>query len=176
MKEPYHIHARYNRQNNKTIYTILDALPNEEREKERGSYYSSLSGLYRHILGGTSYFLSLFKDALPNNAGVQKAVAPALGQAIPEGPLSAAQWKALEGQGDRADTALVDFVSALKDEDFQAPVKVEWYGGNPASTPLYFMLEQLHSHNTHHRGQISQILDELKIDNDYSGIDIALLP
>jgi uncharacterized damage-inducible protein DinB len=38
------------------------------------------------------------------------------------------------------------------------------------------MLYNLTAHGTHHRGQISQILDELKIDNDYSGINVQFLP
>jgi uncharacterized damage-inducible protein DinB len=38
------------------------------------------------------------------------------------------------------------------------------------------MLQQIVVHGTHHRGQISQILDSLKIDNDYSGINVRFLP
>jgi uncharacterized damage-inducible protein DinB len=37
------------------------------------------------------------------------------------------------------------------------------------------MLEQHVAHNTHHRGQISQILDSLKIENDFSGINVKFL-
>jgi uncharacterized damage-inducible protein DinB len=38
------------------------------------------------------------------------------------------------------------------------------------------MFSQLIAHGTHHRGQISQVLDELGIDNNYSGINVAFLP
>jgi len=61
---------------------------------------------------------------------------------------------------------------ALSEADLKLPVKLDWYGGNPDSVPLSFLLSQLLVHNTHHRGQISQVLDELKIDNDFSGIGI----
>jgi uncharacterized damage-inducible protein DinB len=54
-------------------------------------------------------------------------------------------------------------------------VKLDWYKGKPATVPLSVMLQQLVTHNLHHRGQISQILDSLKIDNDYSGINIKFL-
>jgi uncharacterized damage-inducible protein DinB len=37
------------------------------------------------------------------------------------------------------------------------------------------MLHNLSAHGTHHRGQISQILDELKIDNDYSGLNVQFV-
>jgi uncharacterized damage-inducible protein DinB len=64
---------------------------------------------------------------------------------------------------------------ALSESDPGLPVKVDWFGGNPGSVPLSFMLSQLVVHNTHHRGQISQILDSLKIDNDSSGISVLFL-
>jgi len=58
------------------------------------------------------------------------------------------------------------------ESDLKLPVKLDWYAGNPDSVPLSFLLSQLLVHNTHHRGQISQVLYELKIDNDFSGIGI----
>jgi uncharacterized damage-inducible protein DinB len=176
MKDIFLINAKYNREANKTVLAILDKLSNEDREKERGSYYGSLSGLVRHILGGTSFFLGMFKTALPGNAAALKALAPLEGLSVPEGPLTEAQWKGLAAAFEAADGAFINLVAALSDEDFKAPVKVDWYGGKPASAPLYFMLQYFIAHGTHHRGQASQILDELKIDNDYSGINIAFLP
>jgi uncharacterized damage-inducible protein DinB len=48
-----------------------------------------------------------------------------------------------------------------------------WFSG--AQVPLSSVLQAVAAHNTHHRGQVSQILDSLKIDNDWSGIDAAFL-
>ena len=175
MKKLFVTFAKYNEEANRTILSIADKLSNDEREKERGSYYGSLSGLVRHVLGGTLFLGGMAKAAVPGNAAAQKAFAPAEGIAIPEGTLSETQWKSLAGLFATVDTAFARFVSALSDGDLQAPVKLEWYGGNPASVPLYFMLQQLTVHGTHHRGQISQIFDELKIDNNYSGINVQFL-
>ena len=169
------MYAKYNQAGNKSIYGILSGMPNEEREKDRGSYYGSLSGLLRHILGGTGYFLGMFKTALPGNAAALKAAA-SLPPMPPKGPLSEAQWKELGGALEAADAAYVGMAEALSEADLRLPVKIDWYGGSPDSVPLSFLLSQLAVHNTHHRGQISQILDSLKIDNDYSGIDLAFLP
>jgi uncharacterized damage-inducible protein DinB len=158
--------------------SILDKLSNDEREKDRGSYYGSLSALARHTLDVVPFFLNMFRDTVAGNAGAVKAIASLDGlAAIPEkDPLTEVQWKQLKANFQVADEAYVQFITALNDADLQAPVKIGWYGGNPASVPLSFMLSQFIAHNTHHRGQISQILDELKIDNDYSGIDVAFLP
>jgi uncharacterized damage-inducible protein DinB len=42
--------------------------------------------------------------------------------------------------------------------------------------PAFFLLNNLVAHGTHHRGQVSQILDELKIENDYSDVNVTFLP
>lgn len=173
MKEFFLIFARYNRESNQAIVSILKELSLEEREKDRGSFYKSLSGLLAHILGGTKFFLGTLKAAVPHNAGAVHALSQIDRIVIPEGRLSEAQWKQLEDDLAAADDALVNFTAALTDADLKAPVK--WFGGNPASVPLSFMLQQLTAHGTHHRGQISQILDALNIANDYSGINIACL-
>ena len=175
MKEIFIGFAKQNEEANNRMFSILDKLSNEEREKNRGSFYGSLSSLARHVLGGTVYFCSMFKTAVPGNTAALNALSPLAGLAIPEGELNEAQWKSLEAVFAAADSALVRFTAALQDNDFRAPLAVEWYKGNPPSVPLYFMLQQLVSHGIHHRGQISQILDELKIDNDYSGINVEFL-
>jgi uncharacterized damage-inducible protein DinB len=168
--------AKYNQAGNKTIFDILDKMGNEEREKERGSFYGSLSGLYRHLAGGTRFFLGLYKTALAGNAAAVKAISAIESlPEIPKGALTEAQWKELGNATVKIDEAYINMAQALSDSDVALPIKIEWYGGNPASVPLSFMLSQLLVHNTHHRGQISQILDSLKIDNDFSGINAAFI-
>jgi uncharacterized damage-inducible protein DinB len=175
MKDVFLIWAKYNREANKKVYSLLSTLSNEDREKDRGSYYGSLSSLFRHILGGTGFFLGMFKGALPDRGVVQEALASLEGISVPKDTLSEAQWEALGAARENLDKLLLDFIGLLGDSDFQAPVKLGWYGGNPDSVPLHFLLHNLSAHGTHHRGQISQILDELKIDNDYSGINVQFL-
>jgi uncharacterized damage-inducible protein DinB len=170
------MYAKYNQEGNKTIYGLLGKMSNDEREKDRGSFYGSLSGLFRHIFGGTRFFLGMYKNTLSGNAAAVKFISGIENlPKIPEGPLSEAQWKELEAATAAIDAAYVGMAEALKESDLSLPLKIEWYGGNPASVPLSFMLSQLVVHNTHHRGQISQVLDSLKIENDYSGINVSFL-
>ena len=170
------MYAKYNQAANKAILDLLNNLSHDDREKDRGSFYGSLSGLFRHVLGSTRFFLGIYKTALSGNAAALKAISAieTLPQ-IPEEALSEAQWKELESAVTVIDTAYIAMAEALHGSDLGLPVKIEWYGGNPASVPLSFMLSQLVVHNTHHRGQISQILDSLVIANDYSGIDVSFL-
>jgi len=170
------IYAKYNQEGNKTIFGLLNKMTNDEREKNRDSFYGSLSGLFRHLIGGTQFFLGMYKTALGSNAQALKAISSIENlPKQPEGALNEKQWKEVEAAVTAVDKAYVEMTEALSESDLALPVKIEWYGGNPASVPLSFMLSQLVVHNTHHRGQISQILDSLKIDNDYSGINVAFL-
>jgi len=170
------IYAKYNQESNKAIFGLLNKMNNDDREKNRDSFYGSLSGLFRHIIGGTQFFLGIYKAALGSNASALKALSTIENlPKQPEGTLSEVQWKELEAAVIAVDKAYVAMSETLTESDFSLPVKIEWYGGNPASVPLSFMLSQLVVHNTHHRGQISQILDSLKIDNDYSGINVKFL-
>jgi uncharacterized damage-inducible protein DinB len=172
----YLIFAKQNAEANGKIVAILDKLSNDEREKDRGSFYGSLSSLVRHVLGGTCFFSTLFAKPLAGNAAAQKALAAiAAVPYAPEGALSEAQWKDVAAGINAADRGYVALIETLRDGDLDAPLELDWYGGKPAAVPLAFMLQQHVAHNIHHRGQISQILDELKIDNDYSGINVAFL-
>ena len=175
MKQIFLTFAKYNQEANKTIAGILGKLSNNDREKDRKSYYKSLSELFRHNTGATVFFLFMMKEAVPDNTEAHKALAPLAKIQVLKGKLNEEQWKKTLVFSKIADKALVDFINTLEDKDFQAPVKIEWYKGKPPSTPLWFMMEQHVAHNTHHRGQISQILDSLKIDNDFSGINVKLI-
>ncbi|MHC6203549.1 DinB family protein [Breznakiellaceae bacterium SP9] len=170
MKDQFLIIAKYNQTANVAALDILDKLSNDEREKDRGSYYGSLSGLARHIVGGTLFFQSIFKGALGANQEAVKAIASAEGYTVPEGALDAVKWSALRAASVKADAAFVQLVSVLSEADLSTTVPVNFYKGNPAAVPLWFLFQNLTVHNTHHRGQLSQILDSLKISNDYSGI------
>ncbi|MDR2521061.1 MAG: damage-inducible protein DinB [Spirochaetaceae bacterium] len=176
MKEIFVLFAKQNADANEKILSILNAMPNDEREAARGSYYSSLSGLVRHILGGTIFLSGLFGKALAGNSEASKALACIASVAQPpDGVLSEAQWKDLSHALPALDKAYLALVETLREEELAASMEVTLFGGKPMNVPVSFMFQQLVAHNIHHRGQISQILDSLKIDNNYSGISPAFL-
>jgi uncharacterized damage-inducible protein DinB len=168
------INAKFNQEADKAVYTLLSGLSNEEREKDRGNYFHSLSGIALHVLGGALSFHGLFRSALGDIPAAKALSYPAI--TLPKEGATEADWKQAGSYFDVVDEATVQFASALRDTDLERPIKVDWFGGNPASAPLYFMFNHFITHGTHHRGEISQILDSLHIENDYSGVNIAFLP
>lgn len=167
------MYARSTKQTNATVLALLDGLSNEAREADSKGYYKSLSGTARHLLDGTLYFHGLFRASFPAAA---KALKVAEGLSVPEGALTSAQWAGVKASMALADQATVELFQALGEGDCSHPVALDWYGGKPATVPLYFLAHQHFEHGTHHRGQISQVLDELGIEHDFCGISLECLP
>jgi uncharacterized damage-inducible protein DinB len=170
MKKNYLILAKYNGEANRQVFALLDKLSHDEREKERETYYGSLSKLFRHAMMTNVFFARMFRPVLTGKTVALEAATTLENIAVPQGTLSADQWKVLGEALDISDKCLITLISALDDADFSLPVPTKLYKGNPAAVPFSFLLNSLVIHATHHRGQLSQLLDELKIDNNYSGI------
>lgn len=171
MKDVMLMYARDTKRANAEVLALLDGLSVEERNENRKSYYKSLSGLMSHVSGATCYFLGMFRPAFPASATALKA---AEGLSIAEAEaLNASQWEGLKKATAVADQVTIDFVASLSDADFSREIPLNWYEGKPATVPLHFLLAQSFTHGTHHRGQISQILDAMGIEHDFSGISPA---
>jgi uncharacterized damage-inducible protein DinB len=175
VKDVFLTYAKYHKEADKAVLAILSKLSIGDLEKDRGSYYGSLFGLAKHILEGSLYLQGLLKAALSHNTAALKILASLEGISIPKDTLTEAQWKKVVAAFDVVDDAFISLVASLTDTDLKVPVKVPWYGGKPDAVPLSFLLQSFVVHGTHHRGHISQILDELKIDHDFSGLKADLL-
>jgi len=67
------------------------------------------------------------------------------------------------------DTAMIDFVTLITEEELDKSIPVTSFNG-VENQFVWFILIQCFTHATHHRGEISQILDEMGIENDFSGL------
>jgi len=175
MKEILLMYARYTQRANASVLGLLDGLSAEARNVDRKSYYKSLSGLAAHAFGGLTYFHGMFRVAAPAAAAALRATE---GLSCPEGEkLDAAQWAELNRAVTIADQATIDFIEAASEKDLSALVKVPWLmKERPEGVPICFLLHSIYVHGTHHRGQISQVLDEMGIEHDFSGLDVEFLP
>jgi len=174
MKPVLLMYARYAKRANESAFSLLDGVSNEALNEDRKSYYGSLAGLAAHIVGATLYFHSLYRASSPAVAAALKATE---GLKTPhDKEVSPAEWLELRRIGKSADQATIDMIQALDDGALNTPVRLDWYGGDPDAVPLGFLAHQLFVHGTHHRGQLSQILDSMGIEHDYSGIDLEYMP
>jgi|GEM_PF-513728 len=177
MKDILLMYARYTQRANASVFALLNGLSIQDLNEDRGSYYKSLSGLACHTVGGTSYFHGLFRGAIKSSSTAFEALKATEDLSCPDSAeLTEEQWVELKGFIAIADQTTVDFIRVASASELSASVKIDWYGGKPESVPLNFLLHSSFVHGTHHRGQISQVLDSMGIEHDFSGLDAEFIP
>jgi uncharacterized damage-inducible protein DinB len=172
MKSLLLMYARYSKRADESVAALLESLDQQTLNQPGKAYHGSLIGLYRHIAEGVAYFQGLIRASVPQAVQILRAGPE---QQLGEGPLNVEGMKALTASLSRANQAVVDFLTALSETELSLPVDLDWYPDRK-SVPLHFILNQLFVHGIHHRGQISQLMDELKVEHDFSGIDLEYLP
>jgi uncharacterized damage-inducible protein DinB len=174
MKDLLLMYAKYAQRVNASVIALLDGLSEEARNEGRKSYYKSLSGLACHTFGVAPFFHGILRKAVPEASSALQATE---GLKATKGDcLSAEQWPELKKVAAVADQATVDFIAGLDESDFVRPIKIAWFGGNPDAVPLHYLLSTSFMHGIHHCGQISQVLDEMGIEHNFSGLDVGFLP
>ncbi len=160
--------AAYNRIANEALVELLAPLPRAELAKPRGSYFGSIQGLLDHVFMCDVNWLRRFRLLCPADEPLGR---PRL---APPG----ADWVRLgfedfdEYRRERAvlDGIIVDWAALI---DLGRLGEVLAYADSRGDPKRYYFgeaLDHFFNHQTHHRGQVSQLLDEMRIDNDYSDL------
>ena len=139
--------ARYNRWQNRSLYTAADTLSPEERRKDRGAFFASIEGTLNHLLWGDGVWMHRF-------AGTPK---PAGG--IAESTRRLPEWDMLKRERVAVDEAIVIWSDGVSEEWLAGDMT--WYSGaagREVSKPNAFLVAHLFNHQTHHRGQVHAML------------------
>lgn len=139
--------ARYNRWQNRSIYTAADTLTPEERGKDRGAFFKSIEGTLNHLLWGDSTWLHRFAGTPKPEGG------------IPQSVLRISEWDMLKTERAAVDEAIVIWSDGISDDWLAGDMT--WYSGavgREVSKPYWFLVAHFFNHQTHHRGQVHAML------------------
>jgi uncharacterized damage-inducible protein DinB len=142
--------AGYNRWMNEKLYTLCAQLPDEERKRDRKAFFRSIHGTLNHLLltdrgwlgrfNGNPWTFSSLDQEIYNN------------------------FEELCSERDRTDREIEDFVAALSPERLAQDFTYQNYAGTKFTHPLGPALVHLFNHQTHHRGQLTTLINQLGID------------
>jgi uncharacterized damage-inducible protein DinB len=160
--------ARYNAAANGHLAKLLSALPPGEFEKPRLSYFGSMQGLFAHILVCDINWLRRFRSLFPESAALgHERLAPAgfawTDYAFPD-------FADLRRSREVVDRIFVDWIAGADMGRFGEVLAYTDSRGKPMRYYLCDAADHVFNHQTHHRGQISQILDELGVAHDFSNL------
>jgi uncharacterized damage-inducible protein DinB len=167
--------ARYNGAANQALVGFLDKLPPAELSKPRGSYFSSIQGILDHVIMCDINWLRRFRELFPKAEPLNRPRLSPPGHAwtVFEFP----EYSEFRIERVKVDAIFADFVEAADSSRFG---EVLTYSDSHGIARRYYFrdaFDHVFNHQTHHRGQISQILDELGVEHDFSNlIGIAEAP
>lgn len=168
MKEILVLFAEYNRGANRQLYSIAEKHL-EVVDKPARSYFDSALGLLNHILVSDLGWLIAYRDSnldLPTlKSEVLEFEHPGWRKNLFD------DFGKLNEHRTAIDDLFVDFVRETSEALFEGNIEVTRKGkSKPRIFPFGKLLIHLFNHQTHHRGAISQVLDEAEVENDYSNI------
>jgi len=156
--------ARYNAWQNSQLKDIVQAMSEDELNKDRGAFFHSVFGTLNHILWGDTMWMSRWCSDVP----------------APEGGISdSATFTQTAGVWDaerfRLDGRIRIWAQTLSNMDLHD--RISWYSGatqQDVSKSMGTCVAHMFNHQTHHRGQISQMLNAAGIAPPVS--DLVFMP
>nr|TFG54556.1 MAG: damage-inducible protein DinB [Hyphomicrobiales bacterium] len=141
--------ARYNRWQNENLYSVANALTEEERLRERSAFFGSIHKTLNHILWGDRMWMSRFADMPRPEGGIKGSTA------------LYDDWDALCAKRIEMDAAIIDWADHL-DADWIAG-ELSWISGvtqREMTHPKWMLVAHMFNHQTHHRGQVHCMLTQ----------------
>ena len=149
MKDAYvDTFARYNAWANERLYDACARLGDAEYRAPRRSFFGSIHATLNHILVGDRLWMSRIEGP---------PLAYALNQILHE------DFAALREARRAQDEALFSLVGNLPAERLDQPLAYANTKGTRFETPLRLVLGHIFNHQTHHRGQVHDMLSQTAV-------------
>jgi len=167
--------ARYNKAANESLVGHISSLPAAELGKPRGSHFGSIQGLLDHVIMCDINWLRRFRELFGADEALNRPRLEPAGH----------EWTSVEFPvfeeyvcaRTLVDAIFVDWIGAADCSRFGEVLVYLDSNGLPRRYYFREALDHVFNHQTHHRGQVSQILDELGVIHDYSNLlDAAAKP
>jgi uncharacterized damage-inducible protein DinB len=168
MKKMINLFADYNVLTNADMLKILDTLPPEKISENVGLYYDSILGVLNHLLVGDIIWIRYFADQFPEAAPVKPSI-----PVIDLKDWKEIFWKNLEDYKTVRfpfDVLIKKIFELIGEDQYERELSRKNYKGEENRIIAWNSFLHLFNHHAHHRGQIAAILDQWKIENDFSNL------
>ncbi len=139
--------ARYNRWANEELYRVVAAMSADDIRRDVGAFFGSIHATLNHILlGDRIWFTRLDGETYPVTG---------LDMILYEDFAELGAARAAE------DDAIVARMDALDAAGIERVVDFKTVKGDPMRSPVREMLATVFNHQTHHRGQVHDMISRL---------------
>ncbi|HVZ30301.1 MAG TPA: DinB family protein [Asticcacaulis sp.] len=150
--------ARYNQWMNGKVLTLTAGLPEADLWADRGAFFKSVMGTLNHICVGDLLWLNRMRG-LPGVGLLTALDDMARPQALTEILYSSVAEYSIARP--KLDDLFIAFIAALPVDALDAPFDYHDSRGNPHHKTLGLVLTHVFNHQTHHRGQVTTLLNQM---------------
>jgi uncharacterized damage-inducible protein DinB len=158
--------AAYNQGADRALCETISTIDDSLLKKDCGTFYHSVLVTIHHYLGYEIFWLKTFKAAAPKSALNKAILDDGVDDILAKGRDSFRETQAILAI---VDSIYVDLANEMKPDDFEKTVKFTNPRSEQVERKYWNILFHVLNHSTHHRGEISAMLDTMKVSNDYAG-------
>lgn len=151
--------ARYNRMFNQNLFDVVASLNEAERKKDLGAFFGSIHATLNHILLADRIWLGRFAAAFPEMGSLHEAALITEFSSLRQELY--ADFAELRAERIATDQVIVNWAEDLSDELLAATMSYRNSRGEQRSHPAWVAVAHLFNHQTHHRGQVTTLLNQL---------------
>ena len=155
------LYARYNKDTNNEIIKLLSNLSEDELKRERNTYYKSIYNLFNHLVIAEWYCLNAMLYISGRDYSADRETIKRIEASFGE------SYTIMQ----ELDERLICFINGVTEEELKLEKKnLKIYNGRIVDISVWEFITQHITHQLHHKGQLSQVLDELKIEHEFGNI------
>jgi uncharacterized damage-inducible protein DinB len=169
IKAVFEVLAKYNKLTNHDMVKVLEGVEPAKLIEDIGSYYKSIMGLLNHQLLADIGWLRVLGTHVSSLYFVPSLLEHFPSERTPPDKL---YWTTLDEYKivrSEIDSIIERVVNTISPSEYSATIIVEGRRGR-FEYIIWRILLHLFNHETHHRGGVSVLLDQFKIENDYSNL------
>lgn len=162
--------AEYNRKANRMLISIfrdIQKINESDLYKETGSYFNSLINSFTHIIKTDIYFFSILRKYSSKKIITNEEILTYLNDNFLFNKPIDANLDTLFDTRKKLDDIIIDVINSI--DDYNVIIKID-FADDTIKKPIYHIIMHELNHNTHHRGEISAMLDMMGYVNDYSNL------
>ncbi len=169
MKTVFQALARYNGSVNRSILELIEPLSKEQIMMQTKAYYPSVFETLLHNLIADLNWLKRYRGAFKENRALNDTNILSLDDKALRKEFESDYKKFFEYRR-QMDDLIIRFANDLDETKFDSIIKYKNYKGEDMEKEIWKTLLHLFNHQTHHRGQVSVLLDLVGVDHDFSSM------
>lgn len=142
--------AEYNASANERLYGSCSTLSEKERKQDREAFFRSIHGTLNHIMIGDRIWLSRFRGETVPSTGLDEILYEDFD----------ALWKERKSM----DRRITEFVENMEPSFLDTEITYINNEGHRYDDPVRLLVPHLFNHQTHHRGQVHDMICQTDAD------------